>query len=200
MALWTLLSTAAYFIVQAKAKFTPVIMACTCPCDVLSPPWCPLIPISNDFHLERENLVGKDFHQWNFCHSWFNSGLENAKWHERLYDIAKPHREMIMEITEAMASAKKKLWSFAYLFLLKMFRFEYSQILFATMTKQFPGVSGESLYPIDVLCLPGAYNRVLPYIVMGSLTVFIGIITLFFPESFGMTLPETLEQMEKVKG
>ncbi|XP_012907979.1 solute carrier family 22 member 4 isoform X4 [Mustela putorius furo] len=46
----------------------------------------------------------------------------------------------------------------------------------------------------------GAYNRVLPYIVMGSLTVFIGIITLFFPESFGMTLPETLEQMEKVKG
>uniref|UniRef100_A0A452UW99 Solute carrier family 22 member 4 n=1 Tax=Ursus maritimus TaxID=29073 RepID=A0A452UW99_URSMA len=46
----------------------------------------------------------------------------------------------------------------------------------------------------------GAYNRVLPYIVMGSLTVFIGIITLFFPESFGMTLPETLEQMQKVKG
>lgn len=116
MALWTLLSTAAYFIVQAKAKFTPVIMACPCPCDVLSPPWCPLIPISNDFHLERENLVGKDFHQWNICHSWFNSGLENAKWHERLYDIAKAHREMIMEITEAVASAKKKLWSFAYLF------------------------------------------------------------------------------------
>ncbi|XP_004408307.1 PREDICTED: solute carrier family 22 member 4 isoform X1 [Odobenus rosmarus divergens] len=46
----------------------------------------------------------------------------------------------------------------------------------------------------------GAYDRVLPYIVMGSLTVFIGIITLFFPESFGMTLPETLEQMQKVKG
>ncbi|XP_068391946.1 solute carrier family 22 member 4 isoform X1 [Eschrichtius robustus] len=46
----------------------------------------------------------------------------------------------------------------------------------------------------------GAYNRVLPYILMGSLTVLIGIITLFFPESFGMTLPETLEQMQKVKG
>lgn len=46
----------------------------------------------------------------------------------------------------------------------------------------------------------GAYDRVLPYIIMGSLTVFIGIITLFFPESFGMTLPETLEQMQKVKG
>ncbi|XP_036137583.1 solute carrier family 22 member 4 isoform X3 [Molossus molossus] len=45
----------------------------------------------------------------------------------------------------------------------------------------------------------GAYNRVLPYMVMGSLTVLIGIITLFFPESFGMTLPETLEEMQKVK-
>uniref|UniRef100_A0A8C5LCP6 Solute carrier family 22 (organic cation transporter), member 4 n=2 Tax=Jaculus jaculus TaxID=51337 RepID=A0A8C5LCP6_JACJA len=46
----------------------------------------------------------------------------------------------------------------------------------------------------------GAYNRVLPYVVMGSLTVLIGIVTLFFPESFGVKLPETLEQMQKVKG
>ncbi|XP_023418507.2 solute carrier family 22 member 4 isoform X1 [Cavia porcellus] len=46
----------------------------------------------------------------------------------------------------------------------------------------------------------GAYNKLLPYIVMGSLTVFIGIVTLFFPESFGVTLPETLDQMQKVKG
>ncbi|KAL2778795.1 solute carrier family 22 member 4 [Daubentonia madagascariensis] len=46
----------------------------------------------------------------------------------------------------------------------------------------------------------GAYNRLLPYIIMGSLTVLNGIITLFFPESLGMTLPETLEQMQKVKG
>ncbi|XP_021533171.1 solute carrier family 22 member 4 isoform X1 [Aotus nancymaae] len=45
----------------------------------------------------------------------------------------------------------------------------------------------------------GAYNRMLPYIVMGSLTVLIGIITLLFPESLGTTLPETLEQMQKVK-
>lgn len=35
---------------------------------------------------------------------------------------------------------------------------------------------------------------------MGSLTVLIGIITLFFPESFGVTLPENLEQMQKVRG
>lgn len=46
----------------------------------------------------------------------------------------------------------------------------------------------------------GAYNRLLPYILMGSLTVLIGIITLFFPESFGVTLPESLEQMQKVRG
>ncbi|XP_069849798.1 solute carrier family 22 member 4 isoform X2 [Dipodomys merriami] len=46
----------------------------------------------------------------------------------------------------------------------------------------------------------GAYDRLLPYIVMGSLTVLIGIVTLFFPESFGVTLPETLEQMQRVKG
>ncbi|XP_036279123.1 solute carrier family 22 member 4 isoform X1 [Pipistrellus kuhlii] len=45
----------------------------------------------------------------------------------------------------------------------------------------------------------GAYNRALPYILMGSLTILIGIITLFFPESFGMALPESLEDMQKVK-
>ncbi|XP_023619555.1 solute carrier family 22 member 4 isoform X7 [Myotis lucifugus] len=45
----------------------------------------------------------------------------------------------------------------------------------------------------------GAYNQVLPYILMGSLTILIGIITLFFPESFGVTLPESLEEMQKVK-
>ncbi|XP_038628036.1 solute carrier family 22 member 4-like [Tachyglossus aculeatus] len=46
----------------------------------------------------------------------------------------------------------------------------------------------------------GAYDRVLPYILMGSLTVLIGIMTLLLPESFGMILPETYEQMQTVKG
>lgn len=45
----------------------------------------------------------------------------------------------------------------------------------------------------------GAYNRFLPYILMGSLTVLIGIITLFLPESYGNPLPESFEQMLKVK-
>lgn len=47
--------------------------------------------------------------------------------------------------------------------------------------------------------LPGAYDRFLPYILMGSLTVLIGILTLFLPESYGNVLPESFEQMLKVK-
>ncbi|KAJ6667938.1 hypothetical protein lerEdw1_016259 [Lerista edwardsae] len=46
----------------------------------------------------------------------------------------------------------------------------------------------------------GAYDRFLPYILMGSLTVLIGILTLFLPESYGSPLPETFEEMLKVKG
>ncbi|XP_036607868.1 solute carrier family 22 member 4 isoform X2 [Trichosurus vulpecula] len=46
----------------------------------------------------------------------------------------------------------------------------------------------------------GDYDRILPYVLMGSLTVLIGIVTLLFPESLGMALPETFEQMQKVKG
>ncbi|XP_038006175.1 solute carrier family 22 member 4-like isoform X2 [Motacilla alba alba] len=45
----------------------------------------------------------------------------------------------------------------------------------------------------------GAYDRFLPYILMGSLTVLIGILTLFLPESYGNALPESFEQMLKVK-
>ncbi|XP_054024299.1 solute carrier family 22 member 4 isoform X2 [Dryobates pubescens] len=45
----------------------------------------------------------------------------------------------------------------------------------------------------------GAYDRFLPYILMGSLTVLIGILTLFLPESYGNPLPESFEQMLKVK-
>ncbi|KAM6475147.1 organic cation/carnitine transporter 2-like [Liasis olivaceus] len=46
----------------------------------------------------------------------------------------------------------------------------------------------------------GAYDRFLPYILMGSLTVLSGILTLFLPESYGTPLPETIEQMLRVKG
>ncbi|XP_051023228.1 solute carrier family 22 member 5-like [Acomys russatus] len=45
----------------------------------------------------------------------------------------------------------------------------------------------------------GAYNRSLPYILMGSLTILTAIVTLFFPESSGASLPDTIDQMQKVK-
>nr|XP_045008056.1 solute carrier family 22 member 5 isoform X2 [Jaculus jaculus]XP_045008057.1 solute carrier family 22 member 5 isoform X2 [Jaculus jaculus] len=46
----------------------------------------------------------------------------------------------------------------------------------------------------------GAYDRFLPYILMGSLTILTAILTLFFPETFGVPLPDTIEQMLRVKG
>ncbi|XP_052614062.1 solute carrier family 22 member 21 [Peromyscus californicus insignis] len=45
----------------------------------------------------------------------------------------------------------------------------------------------------------GAYNRFLPYVIMGSLTILTAIITLFFPESSGASLPDHIDQMQKVK-
>lgn len=52
-----------------------------------------------------------------------------------------------------------------------------------------------------VLCLTaGAYDRYLPYILMGSLTILTAILTLFFPESFGVPLPDTIDQMLRIKG
>lgn len=47
--------------------------------------------------------------------------------------------------------------------------------------------------------LTDAYDKYLPYMLMGSLTVLIGILTLFLPESYGNSLPESFEQMLKVK-
>ncbi|KAM9313501.1 organic cation/carnitine transporter 2-like [Gastrophryne carolinensis] len=46
----------------------------------------------------------------------------------------------------------------------------------------------------------GAYDRHLPFVLMGSLTVLVGIFTLFLPETHDMPLPDTIEEMPKVKG
>ncbi|XP_007473505.1 organic cation/carnitine transporter 2 isoform X2 [Monodelphis domestica] len=55
-----------------------------------------------------------------------------------------------------------------------------------------------------LLCIqlvpPGAYDRFLPYILMGSLTVLTAILTLFLPESYGIPLPDTIDDMLRVKG
>lgn len=63
------------------------------------------------------------------------------------------------------------------------------------------GPTKSSLTVTWVLCsTTGAYDRFLPYILMGSLTILTAILTLFFPESFGAPLPDTIDQMLRVKG
>ncbi|XP_076836672.1 organic cation/carnitine transporter 2-like isoform X1 [Brachyhypopomus gauderio] len=46
----------------------------------------------------------------------------------------------------------------------------------------------------------GGYYRALPYILMGSLNIFTGLLSLLLPESLGMPLPETMSHMQKVTG
>uniref|UniRef100_A0A673LBE0 Solute carrier family 22 member 5-like n=1 Tax=Sinocyclocheilus rhinocerous TaxID=307959 RepID=A0A673LBE0_9TELE len=43
------------------------------------------------------------------------------------------------------------------------------------------------------------FNKYLPYILMGSLTIASSIANMFLPETLGKVLPETLEQMQKCK-
>ncbi|XP_030068611.1 solute carrier family 22 member 4 [Microcaecilia unicolor] len=43
-----------------------------------------------------------------------------------------------------------------------------------------------------------AYSKILPYILMGSLIILVGIMTLFIPETLGVALPETIEQIQKI--
>ncbi|XP_072368599.1 organic cation/carnitine transporter 2-like isoform X3 [Scyliorhinus torazame] len=43
------------------------------------------------------------------------------------------------------------------------------------------------------------YSEFLPYILMGSLTVFSAFLVLFLPETFNIPLPETIDQMQKIK-
>ncbi|XP_078086932.1 organic cation/carnitine transporter 2-like isoform X2 [Mustelus asterias] len=45
----------------------------------------------------------------------------------------------------------------------------------------------------------GFYYEFLPYILMGSLTVFSAFLVLFLPETLNIPLPETIDQMQKMK-
>ncbi|XP_038651888.1 solute carrier family 22 member 5-like isoform X2 [Scyliorhinus canicula] len=45
----------------------------------------------------------------------------------------------------------------------------------------------------------GVYSEFLPYILMGSLTVFSAFLVLFLPETLNVPLPETIDQMQKIK-
>ncbi|XP_048459943.1 solute carrier family 22 member 5-like [Rhincodon typus] len=46
----------------------------------------------------------------------------------------------------------------------------------------------------------GVQHEFLPFIVMGCLTVFSAILVLFLPETVNVPLPETIDQMQKIKG
>ncbi|XP_061608675.1 organic cation/carnitine transporter 2-like [Phyllopteryx taeniolatus] len=46
----------------------------------------------------------------------------------------------------------------------------------------------------------GTYNKVLPYILMGSLTIASSVVNIFLPETLNKDLPETLEQMQEWQG
>ncbi|KAM6970041.1 uncharacterized protein FYW47_005309 [Aplochiton taeniatus] len=46
----------------------------------------------------------------------------------------------------------------------------------------------------------GKYYKALPYILIGSMAVFGGLFCFLLPESFGRVLPETLSQMQSMKG
>ncbi|XP_030649522.1 solute carrier family 22 member 5-like [Chanos chanos] len=46
----------------------------------------------------------------------------------------------------------------------------------------------------------GTYYKYLPYILMGSLAVFGGLFCFLLPETFGKALPETIEQMQSIRG
>ncbi|XP_032885144.1 solute carrier family 22 member 5-like [Amblyraja radiata] len=57
--------------------------------------------------------------------------------------------------------------------------------------------TGSIISPYIVLL--GSYQEILPFIVMGVLMVFSGIVVLFLPETFNIPLPDTIDQMQKVK-
>ncbi|XP_041048802.1 solute carrier family 22 member 5-like [Carcharodon carcharias] len=46
----------------------------------------------------------------------------------------------------------------------------------------------------------GIYHEFLPFILMGGLTVFSAILILFLPETINIPLPETIDQMQNIKG
>lgn len=50
------------------------------------------------------------------------------------------------------------------------------------------------------LLFSGTYNKVLPYILMGSLTIASSVVNFFLPETLNRDLPETVEQMQECQG
>ncbi|XP_074529206.1 solute carrier family 22 member 4 [Halichoeres trimaculatus] len=46
----------------------------------------------------------------------------------------------------------------------------------------------------------GTYNKILPYILMGSLTIASSVVNFFLPETLNRDLPETVDQMQECQG
>lgn len=53
---------------------------------------------------------------------------------------------------------------------------------------------------LHLLLVTGTYNKALPYILMGSLTIASSIVNWFLPETLNKDLPETVEQMQECQG
>lgn len=51
-----------------------------------------------------------------------------------------------------------------------------------------------------ILLFSGTYNKALPYILMGSLTIASSVLNFFLPETLNRDLPETVEQMQECQG
>lgn len=54
--------------------------------------------------------------------------------------------------------------------------------------------------PSSDLFATGNYSASLPYILMGSLTVLMGLLSLLLPETHGMPLPDTITHMQRFPG
>lgn len=53
---------------------------------------------------------------------------------------------------------------------------------------------------VSFLLFTGTYNKVLPYVLMGSLTIAASVVNFFLPETLNKDLPETVEQMQQCQG
>lgn len=61
--------------------------------------------------------------------------------------------------------------------------------------------SGAFLKPVfPLFSFIGTYNKVVPYILMGSLTIASCVVNFFLPETLNKDLPETVEQMQEYHG
>lgn len=52
----------------------------------------------------------------------------------------------------------------------------------------------------DIIVFLGKFYKFLPYVIMGSLAIFGGLVCHLLPETYGRVLPETVTEMQTMKG